>query len=142
MQKDRERNARNEVNDPDKSDKVRVKQTSGKNLIEKDNQKTAKQSTSMKVSKDGSVQPQSKNSKTGKVTDGRKSTVCKDLDELMKLHVSQDEDIGGSRGGVPSARPPKGPDSFIFQNVTVSGVHVPPTRSTPPTGNPGSATGG
>ena len=22
--------------------------------------------------------------------------------------------IGGSRGGVPGARPPKGPDSFVF----------------------------
>ena len=42
-------------------------------------------------------------------------------------------------GDAPGARPPKGPDSFVFdiqilRNVASSGVHAPPT------GNPGSAT--
>ena len=48
--------------------------------------------------------------------------------------------ISGSTGGVPGARPPMGPNSFVFTNIfTEKGPHQ---RSTPPplTGNPGSAT--
>ena len=48
--------------------------------------------------------------------------------------------IGGSRGGVPGARPPYGTQFFRFrihfhQKVPTSEVHAPPTA------NPGSATG-
>ena len=47
--------------------------------------------------------------------------------------------IGGSRGGVPGARPPKGPDSFvltykIFGNITTLGVHAPHEVHSPPYG--------
>ena len=53
--------------------------------------------------------------------------------------------IGGSRGGVPGARPPYGTQFFRFcihfhRKVPTSEVHAPLTGARPPTGNPGSAT--
>ena len=64
---------------------------------------------------------------------------------MTVLHSKATHSIGGSRGGVPGARPHKGPDSFVFdiqnfRNVTVSGVYAPLRGPRPPTGNPGSAT--
>ena len=53
--------------------------------------------------------------------------------------------IDGYRGRAWRTPTPQGSRFFrfdiqIFQNVSASGVHAPLTRSTPPTGNPGSAT--
>ena len=53
--------------------------------------------------------------------------------------------IGGSRGGVPDARPPMGSNSFIFAYIFTEKCprrrSTPPlTGACPPTGNPGSAT--
>ena len=46
--------------------------------------------------------------------------------------------IGGSRGDVPGARPPKGPDSFVLTYKIFETYQpresTPPTRSTPPYG--------
>ena len=59
-----------------------------------------------------------------------------------------EQGIGGSReGGVPGARPPMGPNSFVFAYIFTK--KCPRRRSTPPLtvarppmGNPGSATAG
>ena len=52
--------------------------------------------------------------------------------------------IGGSRRGVPGARPPTGPNSFVFAHIFTKkrrvGDECPLTGPHPATGNPGSAT--
>ena len=53
--------------------------------------------------------------------------------------------IGGSRGGMPSACPPMGPNSFVFtyifgESTHVGGPHPPVMGPHSPMGNPGSAT--